>query len=55
MIGEWLKENTITGIASHRVCSNTEGAGSVVAVLRMPPFQCGIRNTAKNSNATING
>jgi hypothetical protein len=23
MIGEWLKENTITGIASHRVLKNS--------------------------------
>ncbi|MNY64232.1 hypothetical protein D3C86_2013090 [compost metagenome] len=55
MIGEWLNENTITGIASHRVCSNADGSGSVVAVVRMPPFQCGIRNTARNSSATMNG
>ena len=55
MIGEWLNENTITGIASHKVCSNADGAGRVLAVLRMPPFQCGIRNTAKNNSATMNG
>ncbi|MNY56416.1 hypothetical protein D3C86_1924970 [compost metagenome] len=55
MIGEWLNENTITGIASHKVCNNAEGSGSVDAVARMPPFQCGIRNTARNSRATMNG
>ena len=27
----------------------------VLAVVRMPPFQCGIKNNAKNSSATING
>src|SRR5471030_3366638 len=43
MIGEWLKENTITGIASHRVCSNADGSGGLLAVERMPPFQCGTR------------
>ncbi len=43
MIGEWLKENTITGIASHRVCRKAEPVGSVVALSRMPPFQCGTR------------
>ncbi|MCY1426785.1 hypothetical protein D9M71_426140 [compost metagenome] len=55
MIGEWLNENTITGIASHRVCNNADGSGTVVAVARMPPFQCGIRNTARNNKATIKG
>ena len=55
MIGEWLNENTITGIASHSVLSNADGAGTSLAVLRMPPVQCGTRYTARNSKATING
>ncbi|MCY1451507.1 hypothetical protein D9M71_683770 [compost metagenome] len=55
MIGEWLNENTITGIASHRVCNSADGAGTLLAVVRMPPFQCGTRYTARNSRATMNG
>jgi hypothetical protein len=28
MIGEWLNENTITGMASHRVCRKAEADGT---------------------------
>ncbi|MNJ71272.1 hypothetical protein D3C77_677950 [compost metagenome] len=55
MIGEWLNENTITGMASHKVCRNADPDGISLAVLRMPPLQCGIRNTARNARATMKG
>ena len=58
MIGEWLKENTITGIASHRVIHRPLPVA--VALLRervssAAPFHCGIRYRARIISATTNG
>ncbi|MNP87154.1 hypothetical protein D3C76_1878570 [compost metagenome] len=55
MIGEWLNENTITGMASHRVCRKAEAGGTWVALSRMPPVQCGTRYRPSNARATMNG
>ncbi|MNH42128.1 hypothetical protein D3C79_1037690 [compost metagenome] len=55
MIGEWLNENTITGIASHTVCRNAEPDGNCAALSRMPPVQCGTRYRPSKPRATMNG
>src|SRR5690606_2555718 len=57
MIGEWLKENTITGIASHRVSSRPLPV--VDALLRdrvssAAPYHCGIRYRASTIRAATN-
>ena len=58
MIGEWLKEKTITGIASHRVISRplpvTE-APLRERVSSAAPFHCGIRYSANTIRAITNG
>ncbi len=46
MIGEWLNENTITGIASHRVIHRPFPVADAVSrdsVSSAAPFHCGIR------------
>ena len=55
MIGEWLNENTITGIASHRVLKNSGRGMPSPAEAKNAPFQLGIRLTASNSRAATNG
>ncbi|CRM86391.1 hypothetical protein [Pseudomonas sp. 22 E 5] len=55
MIGEWLKENTITGIASHSVLKNIGNGMPSLAEAKNAPFQLGIRLTASNSKAATKG
>src|SRR5476651_365642 len=55
MIGEWLKENTITGIASHKVLKNAGSGMPSLAEAKKAPFQLGIRLTANSSRAATNG
>src|SRR5471032_548771 len=55
MIGEWLNENTITGIASHKVLKKAGSGMPSLAEAKKAPFQLGIRLTASNSRAATNG
>ena len=58
MIGEWLKENTITGIASHRVSSRPLPVADALLrdrVSSAAPFHCGIRYSASTIRAATNG
>ena len=53
MIGEWLNEKTMTGIASHNVSSNLLTLMPSLAWARKAPFQFGIRlRASSNSEAT---
>ncbi|MNE16532.1 hypothetical protein D3C80_1094810 [compost metagenome] len=55
MIGEWLNENTITGIASHRVLKNRSTGMPSLAWAKKAPFQLGIRLRASSNSAATNG
>ncbi|MNY18442.1 hypothetical protein D3C86_1518210 [compost metagenome] len=55
MIGEWLNENTITGIASHSVWKNIGSGMPSLAVAKKAPFQFGIRLRPSSSNAATKG
>ena len=58
MIGEWLNENTITGIASHRVIHRPFPVADAVSrdsVSSAAPFHCGIRYRASSISTPTNG
>ena len=58
IIGEWLKEKTMTGMASHRVIHRPFPVAEALlsdSVSSTAPFHCGIKYSANTINANTNG